>query len=110
MKYRERTVRQVLGTCLWALLVALSVAVPVLERADLGRGTAFESQHDPATCSPGHNHTLCTQVGASHALPSRQDMRVGTSPFVRGRVADHLASVFVTAFADGHPTRAPPSA
>lgn len=110
MKPRQRGIRQVLGTCLWALIVTLSVAVPVLERADLGRVNALESQHDPATCSPGHNHTLCTQVGGSHALASRPDLRVGVSPFVRGPVAANLVSVFIAALADGHPTRAPPSA
>jgi len=87
----------------------MSVLVPVLERADLAREAAFESQHHAATCSPGHNHTLCTQVGASHALPSRQDLRVGVSPFVGGAVAGHLRSVFVPVLAEGHPTRAPPS-
>jgi len=109
MNRRQRGIQRVLGTSLTTLIVALSVAVPVLERADLARETALESQHDPATCSPGHNHTLCTQVGASHALPSRQDLRVGGSPFVGGPVAGHIYSVFVTVLADGHPTRAPPS-
>ena|SRR3990172_6291027 len=110
MKPRERGIRQVLGTCLWALIVTWSVAVPVLERADLARTTAFESRHDPVACSPGHNHTLCTQVGASQALPSRQDLRVGEPTSVRGASVGHLGSVFVPALADGHPTRAPPSA
>lgn len=109
MKLRERGIRQVFGTCLSALIVLLSVAVPVLERADLLRETAVESQHHAASCAPGHDHTLCTQVGASHALPSRQDLRVGVTPFVGGSVAGPLASVFVPVLVDGHPTRAPPS-
>ncbi|HKJ02628.1 MAG TPA: hypothetical protein VJ997_09240 [Longimicrobiales bacterium] len=110
MRPKERGVRQVLGTCLSALIVTLSVAVPVLERADLARETAFESHHDPATCSPGHNHTLCTQVGASHALPSRQDLRVPVSPFVGGHLAGDLGAAFVPTLPGGHTTRAPPSA
>ena len=110
MKPRVRRIRQVLGTCVSALIVMLSVAVPVLERSDVGRGTAFESQHDPATCAPGHNHTLCTQVGASHALPSRQDLRVAGSPFTDGGTAPDAFSPWVAGFTDGHPTRAPPSA
>jgi hypothetical protein len=95
---------------MWALIVTLSVAVPVLERADLARTTAFESRHDPVACSPGHNHTLCTQVGASHAIPSRQDLRVGVSPFVGSTVARRTGAAFVPVLPDGHPTRAPPSA
>jgi hypothetical protein len=108
MKLREPRIRQVLGTCLSALMVTLSVAVPVWERADLTRGTALESQHDPTTCAPEHNHTLCTQVGASHALPSRRDLRVGSSLLVYGPQVRPLSASFVPALADGHPTRAPP--
>jgi len=108
MKTREPRIRQVLGTCLAALMVTLSVAVPLLERADLARGTALESQHNPTTCAPAHNHTLCTQVGASHALPSRRDLRVGSSLFVYGPQGRPLGASFLPALVDGHPTRAPP--
>jgi hypothetical protein len=110
MNIRDRGLRQLLGSWLSVLIVALSVAVPVLERADLARTTAFESRHDPGACAPSHNHTLCTQVGASHALPSRQQVRVGIAPYLRGPSIRHLGSAFVSARADGHPTRAPPSA
>lgn len=110
MKPRERGIRQVLGTCLSALIVLVSVTVPVLERGDLTQTTTAESRHDPATCSPGHNHVLCTQVGANHALPSRQQLRVRVTPSLGGHVAGDLGSVFTPVLADGHPTRAPPSA
>lgn len=86
----------------------LSVVVPVLERADLARGTAFESQHDPGTCSPGHDHTLCTQIGAGHALPSRRGLRPGASLFAYGPMGRTLASAFVSSLAEGNPTRGPP--
>ena len=110
MKLRERGIRRVLGTCLSALIVSVSVLVPVLERGDLTQTTAAESQHDPATCSPGHNHLLCTQVGANHAVPSRQQLRARVSPFLGGPVAGDPGYVFTPVLADGHPTRAPPSA
>jgi len=108
MKPRERGIRQVLGTCLSALIVTLSVAVPVLERADLARGTAFESRHDPVACSPGHDHTLCTQIGAGHALPSRRGLRPGASLFVYAPMGQTLASAFVSSLAEGSPPRGPP--
>ncbi|HSG07110.1 MAG TPA: hypothetical protein VLA36_02045 [Longimicrobiales bacterium] len=110
MKPRERGTRQVLGTCLSALIVLLSVLVPVLERGDLAQTTTAESRHDPATCSPGHDHILCTQVGANHALPSRQQLRLRLTPFLGGPVAGDAGSVFTPVLEDGHPTRAPPSA
>ena len=109
MKLRRRGIRQVFGTCLSALIVALSVAVPVMGRGDLSRGNAVESQHDPVNCAPAHNHTLCTQVGANHALTSRQDLRVGVAPFVGSPVAGELHSAFVPVMVTGHRTRAPPS-
>lgn len=109
MNYRGLRIRRVLGTCLSALMLALSVAVPLLERADLGKVAAAESQHDPATCAPGHNHTLCTLVGASHSLPSRQNIRVAVFRSLGTGVAGNLGTVFVPRRVDGHPTRAPPS-
>lgn len=108
MNIRGSGTRQVLGTCLSALLL-LGAAVPVLERADLSKTTAVESQHDPASCSP-HNHTLCVQVGASHALPSRPDLRVRVSPARTPQAVIDPGTSVSTGFTVGHPSRAPPLA
>ena len=47
------------------LMLTLSIAVPVLERADLADEPVVESEHNPAECPPGHDHTICTLVGAN---------------------------------------------
>jgi hypothetical protein len=86
------------------------VVAPFLERDEISRGPAVESGHDPAKCAPRHDHRLCTQVGANHAL-------------VASTHDQHTAHVFVDAIApaaprltdakpllEGPPTRAPPLA
>ena len=61
--------RRAVASPLAALLLTLSVAVPVMERADVSHAPAVESEHQPGTCPAPHDHTVCTQVGANHAAP-----------------------------------------
>lgn len=92
-----------------ALMVMLSAAVPMLDVADLRTGTTVESQHDPASCAPSHDHTVCTQVGANHALAGGTPARAPAT-LVQSRVPlPALRSVLGSVLADGHPTRAPPA-
>ena len=58
------SVRKCLTLLTWALILVVGVAVPVLERAEIVAEPAVESEHNPATCPPAHDHTLCTQVSA----------------------------------------------
>ena len=51
-----------------ALMLTLGVAIPVLERTEIMAGPVAESAHNPATCPPAHDHTVCTQVTSSHLL------------------------------------------
>ena len=93
-----------------ALMLCLSVAVPLLDMVDLRPGPVVESQHDPANCAPSHDHTVCTQVGANMALPIREGIRtrIEAARAVAPLRISH--GVFSSVLADGHPTRAPPSA
>ena len=50
-------------------MLTLGVVIPVLERAETVNEPVAESEHNPATCPSGHDHTVCTQVGAN--LPAR---------------------------------------
>jgi len=50
-----------------ALLLVLSVAAPLLERADITHETVVESEHDPGSCPTPHDHTVCSQVSANHS-------------------------------------------
>jgi hypothetical protein len=92
------------------LMLTLSVAVPVLERADLGNELAAESEHNPATCPTGHDHTVCTQVGANLALASTGQARRIAHAVVTVAAPRQAPLQVSNAVADGHPSRAPPLA
>jgi len=91
-------------------MLSLSVAVPVLERADLVHEPVAESQHAPGSCPSAHDHTVCTQVGANLSATTPGDepglteiLSAISSPVVALRVAQ-------SPLPEGHPSRAPPLA
>lgn len=49
-------------------MLTLSVAVPILEQGSLFHHPVAESAHEPGECPSGHDHTICTQVGANLAV------------------------------------------
>ncbi|MEQ9398599.1 MAG: hypothetical protein RJQ04_05475 [Longimicrobiales bacterium] len=107
---REHALLRGLSGPLAALMLVLSVAVPVLERADVSHELAIESEHDPNTCPPVHDHTVCTQVGANHGAvadgPEHRERLV-----VLDLAAPNGSSVPARpAFSSGPPSRAPPVA
>lgn len=105
---RPLTVQRVLAPVLATLLMVLSVAVPVLDAGEKGRGPVVESEHNPSTCVRGHDHTICTQLGASRGLASEGPRHGGG--FSRAAMHRPLASDDVApsaAFRDHH-SRAPP--
>ena len=90
------------------LTLALSVAVPLLEPSEVTFDPVAESQHDPAACTPAHDHTVCTQVGANLALVGAAAHHRSTYPLLSlsGFVPEAIPGQ--SALADGHPTRGPP--
>ncbi len=67
-----KPLRQAVSAWLCALMLALSVMLPVYERADLGVVHALESQHHPGSCPRTHDHSICTQARANHlSTPAR---------------------------------------
>lgn len=92
------------------LMLTLSVAVPVLERAELANELAAESEHNPATCPTGHDHTVCTQVGANLALASAEQERRPAHAVITVAAPRQAPQSRSRAFAEGHPSRAPPLA
>ncbi len=73
MDSMNRTLRQLRGAVtapLAALMLTLSVAVPLVERADLSHAPAVESEHQPDSCPKPHDHSVCMQLRASHAAPA----------------------------------------
>lgn len=92
------------------LMLTLSVAVPVLGRADVFTEPVVESEHNPAECPSGHDHTICTQVGANFSAVSRGQAQQVTRTVVRIPLPTQATRVAERAIEEGHPSRAPPLA
>lgn len=76
-----RSLARVLSGPLAALMLVMSVAAPAYERADLGHELAIESEHDPATCPPAHDHAICVLASALQgvAAPTHEAPAVVTA-------------------------------
>jgi hypothetical protein len=110
MKRTGRPIRKAFSAGLALLMLTLSVAVPLLERADISTGPVAESKHNPGTCPPAHDHTVCTQVASNLAAPApSQEARLGNVVPHETSPADVVSAV-PAAFPEGHPSRAPPRA
>jgi hypothetical protein len=106
-----RGIRRAIGVPLAVLMLAPSVVIPILDRAEFEHQLAVEQPgHDPSTCPPGHDHNLCLQVRANHPVPS-----VGTACLRSDEVVWFVEPQAPSAFsprlarATHHP-RAPPLA
>lgn len=100
--------RQSLTAVLATLMLTLSVAQPVLGVADLAHQAAVESQHDPGDCPQGHDHTICTQLGANYAAPSSVAVRGQDRPTTHVVLPNRFVAPVLAVLRDGNPTRAPP--
>lgn len=90
------------------LMLTLSIAVPVLEQGALFSHPVAEAEHNPGECPSGHDHTVCTQVGANFAFEGRSvdssehtDGVTSTAPHSEDAVPAH-------AWASTKRSRAPP--
>lgn len=107
---RNRTPRAVLSLLLGVLVLGQAVLTPLLERSEGGRRSVLESRHVAGSCVVGHDHTLCTQVGANRALST--DVVRLRLPVVALSVSTRIeAPRLASASRDpGHRPRAPPIA
>jgi len=106
---RFRTGRGPLASPLCALLLLLSVAVPLMERADAVHEPVVESKHDPSSCPTPHDHSICTQFGANHAFAanaSAAPASIAQHPVSR---AIHTQGPCTDPFSRSAPARAPPT-
>ena len=92
------------------LMLTLSIALPVLERADMVDQPVAESEHNPATCPSGHDHTICTQVGVNMAAPAESPAYALGRHETTRRAPGDQPTVLSAAFAEGRRSRAPPLA
>jgi hypothetical protein len=108
MKPGGKAIGRVFGTLLATLMLALSVAVPLLERADLSLDPVAESAHEPGTCARAHDHTICTQVSANVALTTGPLHPRPPADVSAVLPADGKPMRLAGAWAEGHPARGPP--
>ena len=90
------------------LMLTLSVAIPTLERSELANGPVAESEHDPGACPTGHDHTICTQVGANLAAPASGQERELAFALLPAGMPSWTPAIASGALSEGHPSRAPP--
>lgn len=103
------TARRVLSSGVAALMLSLSVAMPFMERVEIVHEPVAESEHNPTTCPPRHDHRLCTQVGANFALPSSTQEHALPAGDVH-RTAQGLGDAAPSAAStNANRTRAPPA-
>ena len=101
---------QAVSTCLSTVMLIIWISVPLLERADLVHEPVVESEHNPSTCPPAHDHTVCTQVVANLAAPSVGLEEQQQHVVVRDRDPAEVDIFVHSVLAEGHPSRAPPLA
>lgn len=104
---RQDTARRLLASAITALLVVLSVAVPMLDAHRAGRGPVVESEHNPSTCVVGHDHTVCAQFGNNRALRAEEPGH-GASFTTPQRYASGEASIPPLRRLTARHARAPP--
>ena len=63
-----KTLRRAIAPAQAALLLSLSVAVPVLDGAERSRGPVLESKHSAGACVVGHDHSVCTQLSSNRVI------------------------------------------
>lgn len=104
-----RTLRRALSPLLAVLLLGSGVVAPALERGG-AQGPALEADHHASTCVRGHDHTICTQLGANRLAPTDAVKAPEPAPAVELSRSD-LAGLEATRTPLSHlRARAPPAA
>lgn len=104
----DRRTRRILAPLLGGLLLVTSVAVPLLDRTASGPAAALETEHHAATCVRGHDHTICTQVGANLPVMDGGHPRPPGERLRRFLAVPAIAHAPTRSEADPNPSRAPP--
>lgn len=103
-------IRRIVSTVLAALMLTLSVAVPLMERADVVVGTLAVESHHTAQCPHGHDHRLCTQIGANFSFVTNGYHHRVAPVLLRTTPPAAPATRAFQPFREGPPSRAPPLA
>ena len=107
---RSSPPQRLLASLLASLITVSAFAVPLLDALGEENRVVLESEHNPSTCVRGHDHTICSQVGASQALAAAAP-RHGSARVVPAELhPTHEARRVARVVAASHPPRAPPAA
>lgn len=107
---RPDPMRMVLSVGISMLMLTLSVAVPLLEQGAILDHPVVENEHNPGDCPSGHDHTICTQVGANLAIASEQVASpLGRTVTVVSPVTGARTLLSGSTY-EANPSRAPPLA
>lgn len=105
-----RGARRSLALVLTGVLVATSVAVPLLDHDRGARTPALETEHHPGTCAVGHDHRICILAAASLWLGADDDHRPVGRLEPRSIAAPPVPEPSFQPTATLHHSRAPPVA
>ncbi|MGD8320398.1 MAG: hypothetical protein PVJ02_08090 [Gemmatimonadota bacterium] len=108
MNLLSRGTRRIVSIWLSTLMLVLSVSVPLLDSGGLNHRQRWESEHESGICTPAHDHTICTQVGANLSIPARPIVVPPTLRMVGAPRSVVLSFAHRPGLALGNPTRAPP--
>ena len=100
--------RRGLAIALAALTSGLGVVMPVVDRVDVSPDPVAESEHTPGECLQGHDHLICSQVGANHAATVIRQETANAHTLIFAIGAQSLATPPQRTLPEGHPSRAPP--
>jgi hypothetical protein len=90
------------------LMLVMSVVVLMVERAGSANEPVAESEHTAGECLSGHDHTICTQVGANLSALTAGHVRELPATVLSVALPTHVPEARSSIFEVGHPSRAPP--
>ena len=100
--------RRAVSAWLAALLLVVTVAVPMLDTGEFSHEAAFESAHSAASCLLGHDHTICTQVGANLLVASEPVACGAPLTICETARSARVFTSLIDRYLDGRRSRAPP--
>jgi len=101
--------RKPVSALLTGALLATSLLVPLLDRAGAASTPALETEHHASTCVVGHDHTICTQVGANLWIAPAGGSALASGPRVREATGTATIAVSTSGDRTSIRSRAPPA-
>lgn len=101
--------RRALSPLLAVLVIGSGLVAPVLDGGG-AHGAALEAEHHPSACVRGHDHTVCTQLGANRLAPAEGAETPAWDSTLELAAPDPTALPSTPSFLAHRHARAPPAA